>query len=48
MEEDSRHFIDPTDYEKTESNTGEAFPWAFHSLNERCKHCAEVGGDYIE
>jgi hypothetical protein len=49
MEEDSSRFIDPTYYnEKTEGNMREAFLWAFHSLNERCKHCSEVGGDYIE
>jgi hypothetical protein len=26
----------------------EAFSQAFNSLYEQCKHCAEVGGDYIE
>jgi hypothetical protein len=26
----------------------EAFPWAFYSLHERCKRCAEVGGNYTE
>jgi hypothetical protein len=26
----------------------ESFPRAFDSLHERCKRCAEAGGDYIE
>jgi hypothetical protein len=26
----------------------EAFSWAFDSLSERCKRCAEASGDYIE
>jgi hypothetical protein len=40
--------IQPTVTRELKAIREEAFSWAFDSLHELCKRCAEAGGDYIE